>query len=306
MDWWRTPGTTYLAGRKTDVFHYLSTHFQRNYPKNALHSHWAFKGQYLVSPCSRSYLWADLHQKNVKIQANCLQWHLLFFSRTKQILLQYFSSAHTEQSSNKNQVPSERSSPFSGLHSLMTQLMWNRALSFGNLLCVREGLKVETLLLPPACQTVGSPLDEGTAVGAGKASHLDPRHDPHLAGSPRQSESPRWHHCLLGQQTGSARWYPAEGHRGDSTFVCNLQRNFSQGKKTIWTSLGHSRNAVIASAWPHNLSISVHICCINSNEESYSQVSGGGRGTGDAVPWLWDWSFYPTSHSWLGGLTQKR
>lgn len=56
----------------------------------------------------------------------------------------------------------------------MTQLVRNRALSFGNLLCVKEGLKAEMLPLPPACQTLGSPLDEGTAVGTGKASHLDP------------------------------------------------------------------------------------------------------------------------------------
>lgn len=127
-------------------------------------------------------------------------------------------------------MPSERSFPFSGLHSLMTQLTRNRALSFGNLLCVREGLKAETLPLPPACQTVGSPLDEGTAVGTGKASYLDPGHDPHLVGSPRQPECPRRHHCLLGQQTGSARWHPAEGHHGDSASVCNLHGNFPPEK----------------------------------------------------------------------------
>lgn len=115
-----------------------------------------------------------------------------FFSRTNQkSLFKYFSSAYTQQSSNKNQVPSERSFPFSGLYSLMTQLMRNRALSFGNLLCVREGRKAETLPLPLALQTVGSPLDEGTAVSAGKASLLDPGHDLHLAGNPRQPGCPR-------------------------------------------------------------------------------------------------------------------
>lgn len=204
---------------------------------------------------------------------------------------------HTEQSSNKNQVPSERSSPFSGLHSLMTQLTRNSS-ELWEPLCVGEGRKVEVLLLPLACQTVGFPMDEVTAVDAGKASsYLDSGHDPHLAGSPRQSECPRWHHCLLGQQIGSARWHLAEGYCGDSTLVCNLPGNFPQGKKTTQTSLGHSRNAVIASVWPHNLSISVYIYCINSNEQSYSQVFGGGRGTGGAVPWLWDWSFCSTSHS---------
>lgn len=188
MDWWKTPGAACLSGRKSDVSHYLSTHFQRNYSKNPFHSHWAFKGRSLVSPCSRSNLWADLHQKNVKIQDNCLQWYLpLFFSRTKQK-----SPFIIFQALMQSRVPVQTRCPQRGApHFWVSTLSWP---SSG---------ETELWALGPCCVSgkdwnwrcswAGSPLDEALL------SVQEKLHISTLAVTLTwQPECPRWHHCLLG------------------------------------------------------------------------------------------------------------
>ena len=197
----------------------------------------------------------------------------LLCNKTKSLFL-YFSSAHAEQSSNKNQSPSERSFPFSGLYSLMTQLMRHRVPSFGNQLCVSKGLKTEMLPLPGVCQTFGSSLDEGITVcarrTADKPSHLDPSHDPNLAGSPRQLECPQQHHCLFwwcSRTSAPANWQcqvvpsPSQSTERPSGKQHHLKRlasllskmKYFLGKKCkTQKSLDRSINTVIAYVWPCN------------------------------------------------------